>query len=421
MAFAREAGSSHREMEDSRRASGRSPWWIVLGSLLCLIVGNGPVMQFTFGVFLGPILAEFGSDRGTLSVALFAGLCLTGICTPLVGRLIDRFGIRRVTLPAIVVFAICIASLGWFVRSPMTFILLYGLLGIVSSGQAPLPYARAVALAFNARRGLALGIAMAGVGLGSALLPLLAQALITEYGWRVAYQLIGVLVFIIAFPSMALLVGRGEGEGPEGPQQLPGDTASTAARTHEFWILAIAFFFVAMAASGMMAHLIPLLGDRGITPKVAALTVSISGIALIAGRLIAGYLLDRLFAPRVAMIFFAAPMVGILILIGGGEIAWMLMAAVLVGLGLGAEVDLIAFLISRYFGMRSFGEIYGYLFAAFMIGGGAGPFAMGGAYTLFGSYTPALWAFVAALLAACLLVIQLGPYRFGVMDKQPAH
>jgi MFS family permease len=262
---------------------------------------------------------------------------------------------------------------------------------------------------------------MAGVGLGSALLPMLAQALIAEYGWRAAYQIIGVLVFVIAFPSMAFLVGAREAEASDGPRQAPGLTASDALRTGAFWILAVSFLFVAMAASGMMAHLVPLLGDRGVKPGLATLTVSMSGIALIVGRLIAGYLLDRLFAPRVAMMFFAAPLIGILILIAGGGIGWMLAAAVLVGLGLGAEVDLIAYLISRYFGLRSFGEIYGYLFAAFMMGGGAGPFVMGSSYTLFADYTPALCLFVIALLAACLLVLRLGAYQFGTSAERPAH
>ena len=171
--------------QTARNPAGiRNPWWIVLGSVLGLTVGNGPVMQFSFGVFVKPLTAQFASDRATISAALSVGLLLTGLCTPIVGRLVDRFGVRAITLPAIALFAIATAALGFIPDSATAFLVVYAIMGIFAAGQTPLPYARAVAGAFDNRRGLALGVTMAGVGLGTVLLPMFAQTMIGLVGWR---------------------------------------------------------------------------------------------------------------------------------------------------------------------------------------------------------------------------------------------
>jgi MFS family permease len=137
-----------------------------------------------------------------------------------------------------------------------------------------------------------------------------------------------------------------------------------------------------------------------------------AGIALTAGRLLAGYLLDRIHAPHDAAIFFLKPLAGIAILLAGFAPQYAVAAIVLIGMGLGVEVDLIAFLLSRYLGMKSFGEIYGYLFAIFMFGSGVGPYLMGMAFDVAGSYQPALIGLGLALMVACVLLLRLGSYRF---------
>jgi predicted MFS family arabinose efflux permease len=394
----------------------------VLGAVLGLIVGNGPVMQFTFGVFLKPIADEFGADRGTISSAILVGLCLTGVMTPVAGRLIDRYGIRTITLPAVALFAGGTALLG-MASSPFVFIALYGLLGVVAAGQTPLPYAKAVSSAFDERRGLALGVSMAGVGLGTALLPQIAQALVTNFGWRAAYAGLGCVVFLVAFPAVALLIREPGREMREARRlEMPGMTAAEALRSRDFWTLAVAFFFVALAAAGVIAHVVPLLTDRGVPAQTATGAISAAGIALIFGRLLAGYALDRIFAPYVAFVFFFSPLVGIALLYFVAHAPLAILAAVLVGVGLGAEVDLIAFLLSRYLGMKSFGEIYGYLFAVFMLGSGSGPFLMGVTYQATGSYNTGLIVLGAGLILASLLVLRLGRYRYGgepVADDTP--
>src|SRR5262245_2054823 len=234
-------------------AALKNPWWVVFGSVLGLLVGNGPIMQFTFGVLLKPIGEEFGWDRGTVSAALVVGLCLTGVMTPIIGRLSDRFGIRAVALPAIVIFSLATASLALVPASPTVFAAIYALMGLAAAGQTPLIYAKSISAHFDAKRGFALGIAMSGVGLGAALVPPFAQALIGTVGWRGAYVGLGILTFVLAVPAVALFI-RGPARSTvvsdavvaDVPTtQISGLTGLQAFRTYEFWILAVAFFAVA--------------------------------------------------------------------------------------------------------------------------------------------------------------------------------
>ena len=395
----------------------RNRWWIVVASVMGLLVGNGPVMQFTFGTLLPPITRQFGWSRGLVSSAMVVGLWMTGLATPVVGRLVDRFGIRTVALPAIVVFSLATASVAWVPASPAAFTALYALMGLAAAGQTPLIYAKAISARFDRRRGLALGIAMAGVGLGAALVPQFAQAMIGIAGWRGAYAGLGVLTFVLAFPSVALFVGR-PAAGPRVASKkvssvtMPGLTGLEALRTARFWSLAFSFFIVSGTTGGVISHLVPLMSDRGVSPQIATAMVGIAGTALIGGRLLSGFLLDRIHAPYVAAVFFLTPLMGIVVLLTALRPEGAAVGTVLVGMGLGAEVDLIAFLLSRYLGMRSFGEIYGYFFSIFMLGAGLGPLAMGVSYDKTGSYKLMLVCFAFALALAGLPMLRLGPYVY---------
>jgi MFS family permease len=392
-------------------------WWVVFASVVGLLVGNGPVMQFTIGTLMPPITREFGWGRGLVSSAMVIGLWMTGITMPLLGRLADRFGIRRVALPAIVLFSIATASVAWVPASPAAFTALYALMGLGAASQTPLIYAKAIAARFDRQRGLALGVAMAGVGLGAALVPQFVQKMIGIVGWRGAYVCLGALIFLLAFPAVAFFVGSPVGnqrtdvrKAPSAP--LPGLSGIEALRTTRFWSLAFSFFIVAGTTGGVISHLAPLMSDRGVSPQAATGMVGIAGIALIGGRLLSGFLLDRIHAPYVAAVFFMAPLLGVLLLLTARRPELAVPGTVLVGAGLGAEVDLIAYLLTRYLGMRSFGEIYGYFFSIFLLGSGLGPLAMGVSYDRTGSYRLMLTCFACALALASLPMLRLGPYAY---------
>jgi MFS family permease len=176
-------------------------------------------------------------------------------------------------------------------------------------------------------------------------------------------------------------------------------------------VLVSAFFLMSASVHGCLIHLVPLLTDRGVSPQLAAMATSLFGGALLIGRVGAGYLLDRFFASTVAVTFFCGATLGLVLLWSGASGATAFFAAFCVGLGMGAEGDIIAYLIGRYFGLRSFSEIYGYAFGAFTLGGVVGPLLMGKAFDSTGSYTIGLGIFVVASVVAAGLMTRLGPYR----------
>jgi MFS family permease len=186
--------------------------------------------------------------------------------------------------------------------------------------------------------------------------------------------------------------------------------------------MVLAFFLVGASVHACVLHTAAILTDLGSTAQAAALGSSLVGVALLVGRVGSGYFLDRFFGPRVAIFFFGGVAIGIALLWIGGSREVALVGAFLVGLGMGAEVDIIAYLTSRYFGLRAFGEIYGYAFGAFALAGGVGTFLMGAGFDLTGSYRTPLAGFFAATLVAIVLITRLGPYRYrarGAKDIEP--
>ena len=392
-----------------------SPWWVVLGATLGLTVANGPVVFFTFGLFLGPITAEFGWNRATFSSSLLVGHTLAALAYPFMGRAIDRHGIRRITLTFIPLFALSMAALSLTPPSRAAFIALAGVCGLISTGQAPPAYAKAVSAWFEERRGLALGIAMAGIGVGATLVPQFARWAIDGFGWRAAYVALGALTFVVAFPSVALLIREPQlitKTSHAGPTTQAGLSVGESIRSSTFWLMAIAVLLVVTTINGIVGHLVPMLTDRGLNVGQATATLSAVGLSTIVGRLVAGYLLDRFFAPYVAAGLFLLPLVAISLLTTDAAGAAPVLAAMSLGFGLGAEVDVIGFLVGRYFGLRAYGEVYGYLFAIFTLGTGFGPVLMAVCFDLTRSYDVALTAFAGALVCASILVSRLGPYRF---------
>jgi MFS family permease len=203
----------------------------------------------------------------------------------------------------------------------------------------------------------------------------------------------------------------GRPEMPKPRSQEGGLTFQETWHTGTFWLLVSAFFLISVSFRGYIIHLVPLLTDRGLPAQSAALTMSLAGGAALIGRVGVGYLLDRFFAPYVAVCFFGGFALGIFMLWSGAVGGWVFVAVVLVGLGLGAELDVMPYMASRYFGLRAFGEIYSYTFAVFTLGGVVGPLLMGAGFDAMGSYSLVLAAFGVVALTAAGLMTRLGPYR----------
>jgi MFS family permease len=400
-------------------------WWVVMTAGLGLGLGYAPIIVYSFGIFLKPLLQEFHSSRGNISLAFTLASLAHAITSPLVGRWADRFGARKVILLGSAVFASILVFSLTLPTSLWKLYLFFILLGIAGSGAAPVPYSKIISNWFDKRRGLALGLTMFGLGSGAIIMPSLAQRLIAIFGWRGAYAAIGLLVLVICLPAVGLFLKETPEEigylsdGVIAAQptitkhlSVNGVAWRDARYDYTFWIMVSAFFLMGTSVQGCIVHLVPMLTDRGITPDRAALGSSLLGGAILIGRVVTGYLLDRFFAPRVAMFFFSAPALGIALLWSGAENDAPFLAALLIGLGVGAEVDIIAYLTSRYFGLRAFGEIYGYAFATFVLGSALGPWLMGLGFDHTGSYSPVLVGFLVATLGATLVTLRLGPYRY---------
>ena len=402
-------------------------WWIVLTVALVLFLGPPPIMVFSFGVFLKALSREFHSGRAAISFCFTLHNLAGALCSPLAGRLVDRFGARRVILPSTAIFGTILLSSQLCSGKIWHLYVFYLAVGMIGSGAGPVVYGIVASHWFDRHRGLALGLMMFGLGSGALVMPPLAQRLIAHFGWRIAYATIGAAVLIVSLPVVAtFLKDTPEQMGllPDGIPRARTITASQgqhqgltwhdAWHTGTFWLLLCAFILVSASVQGCFIHMAAMLSDRGSSPETAAVATSVVGAALLIGRVGTGYLLDRFFAPRIAVMIFGAAAVGIALLWATSAIAPAFAAAFFVGLGLGAEVDIIAFLTSRYFGLRSFGVIYGFIFAGFGLAGGVGAYVMGAGFDLRGSYALPLAAFFIATLIAVLLMSRLGPYQYRV-------
>jgi MFS family permease len=398
-------------------------WWVVVATVLGLIVGAGPINVFAFGVFIKPITAELHIGRGLLSSGVTLQAVIGAIVSPFFGALLDRWGARRVMIPGIILYALSVASFMFLRASPLVLMFaIFAVAGLLSPTQGPIPYSTVTAHWFDRQRGLALGIGMAGVGLGVALMPQLAERLITHVGWRLAYVGMAAAVLIFALIPVALFVREPPGMAGSGAAQrdrrqvtrqgLPGTPFAAAVRSGLFWGLGIAFLFDVMAINGTLAHIVPLLRDRGVPLPEAVGALSGAGIALLIGRAGSGWCLDRFRGAYVAIGFFVMPMIGIALLSSrmGGVVPAV--GAMTLGLGIGAEVDLMAFFVSRYFGLRDYAKIYGLMFALFGIGTGIGPALSGFSFDWFHSYLPIFMVYEAMLFVTCAIFVGLGPYPF---------
>ena len=200
--------------------------------------------------------------------------------------------------------------------------------------------------------------------------------------------------------------------GSVNTDHLPGLTLGEALRTYRFWALLISFMLAVLAINGTVTHVVPMLRDRGMAPGDAVKAIQAAGVAIIGGRIISGWFLDRVRGAYVAALFFGLSIAGMAVLASGATGGTALAGAMLCGAGIGAEIDIMGFMLSRYFGLKNYGKIYGIVFAAFNLGTGFGPAISGRAFDAYKSYAPILSVYMAVLAAVILILFTLGDYVF---------
>jgi cyanate permease len=272
-------------------------------------------------------------------------------------------------------------------------------------------YAGAISTWFRERLGLALALVMAGTGLGAIIFPYLSERLITGPGWRPAYLILGALVVVVGLPlNLRYLAEREPGGRHSQDVSRSGLTWQQGLRTRPFWIIVIVQFAGSVAMNGAITQMVALLTDRGISGRSAALSASMMGASSLVARLAVGWLLDRFSGARVAFTVTVAAAAGIILLGRLVTVPVACLAAALIGIGLGGEADTTPYLLSRYYGLRSFSTLYGFTWTFYAIAGATGPVIMGRAYDVTGSYTSLLTVLAIALAGVACLMLLLPAY-----------
>lgn len=400
--------------------------WLVL---LAAMVGNGlgfvALPFYTIGA-LAPHLAD---EFGWKFAEIMAGVPIVSVVvltlSPFIGRLSDQIGVRRVALTSLLLYGVAFMLFAVNRGSLWIYYANWVLLGVAGSGTLPLCWTRAVNNWFDANKGIALGITMMGTGLFGTLAKLTVATVLLRWDWQTCYLVIGLAPILIAFPIG--LIGfhdrgaRSEAVGGE-RTEAEGWDYRRILRSWRFWVIGIAFMLVSFALGGPMPHLENILFDKGFPRTDAAAIVAAFGLSVIVGRVAGGFLIDRFWAPFVAVVLFLLPALGLGLFIAGGQSAALAyLMIVLFGLGTGIEYDLMSFLIARYFGMRNYGSAFGTLYLMFGIGAGGGPVLFGWAYDVQGHYATILQASVALLIIPGAMLLTLGRYTYPVTHKPQRH
>lgn len=395
-------------------------WFVALACGIGMGCGIASVLTSTFQVFLGPLQAEFGWTRPQLFGALTVTLLVVTACAPFFGVIVDRFGARRLILTGMLLEAAVIASFSMQSASIGTLYARYVALALLAMGTTHVAFARVITVWFDRRRGLALGLMLAGVGLGNMVWPVLTQWAIDTWGWRNAYLLIAAIIAVVGFGVVALMVRESPQAMGLAVDGMPVVDARGAAakpdygmerreafRTSTFWLMLIAFLLIGASVSSVQGHMIPILTSRGVDATTAATVLSVLGGALVVGRVAAGWLMDRFFAPRVAIAFLIGPIVAIALLAAGVTGMWAFVAGTLTGLAVGAEMDVTTYLASRYFGVRHFSAIFAFFYAVYTLGAAFGPLGTAIAADQTGDYSGVLMVHAGLLVLGAILLALL--------------
>ena len=384
-------------------------WSVVVACLVGLAFSMGPVYFQTFGLFVKPIAAEFGWGRTQLSAAVSMAAMAAAFVSPAFGRAVDRHGARKVALASTIGFSIALAALFWLPSRYPVYLAMAASLGAVATGCSMISYMSVLPRWFNARLGTAFAFAITGLGIGQFVMPLYANALIQTWGWRLAYAVMGLTILAITVPNALLLLKdrpdrNGEGGGAVRATE-GGVSYRDALATPVFWRLACLFLLITVATTACMVHVVPMLTDRGLSATEAAAAAALMGVAALAARFVVGVLLDHVAVGLIGGVTFAGGAAGVLLILSGAPGVPLTLGVLLLGAALGAEGDLMPYVVRRVFGLRDYSAIYGSLFVAFTVGLVIGPLLLGLAFDALGNYAMGLK--VAAALAGVSALLWL--------------
>lgn len=404
----------------------RANWTLVLAAATGFSFMS--IMTTAMGAFITPLVKEFGWSRTLVSAGLPIAGVFSVLLSPLVGMFIDRRGPRRLALPGLLLLMVSTSSFGLANGSVAQWIGLWIFAAFVSLMVTVNVWTSAVAHAFTAGRGLAMGLTLAGTALAQAVTPVLATYLIEYFGWRAAFPIMAVGWGGIAFVLCLLFFrspadSRGSGAtrgGSANTSSLPGLTVAEAWRDPGLWRIAISTFLLMVLTIGLLIHQIPILIEAGVTPEHAAWLAGAGGLAGILGKMVTGVLVDRFRANWVGGITLGFTAFAFLLLMDGVRTPTLIVVAMLInGYSAGTKLQICSYLTSRYAGLRNFGTIYGFIGSLVSLGSALGPLLAGIVYDRTGGYEPFLLAGTVGCLLCGLLILTLPRYPDWGAEESP--
>lgn len=378
----------------------------------------GFIIYGSYGVFFAPLLDEFGWTRAAISGALSLFMIMWGFFCIIVGSLNDRFG-PQLTLTSCGL----IWGLGCFLLSRVTAIwqlyLYYGVLVSLGMSSVDVLPLTTTARWFVKRRGMMTGIVKGGAGLGIMVAPLLANWLISGYGWRLAFLALGVIavVFSVAIaqvlkrdPAKMGLLPYGQEAPPEiGKTESEGLSLRPALCTRRFWMLCVVYLVIAFCCDAILIHIVQYTRDMGFSAASAAGVLSTLGGASIAGRFLCGTACDKAGVKRMILACFALLIIAFIWLLMSREL-WMLYLFALVdGFAHGGLFTLISPWVANLFGLKAHGAILGTASFIGYAGGALGPLFFGFVFDVTGSYRLALTVGTVLCVSAIILSLFIRP------------
>ncbi|MGF6875139.1 MFS transporter [Paraburkholderia sp. MM5477-R1] len=397
-----------------------SPWRYVIAGFFALVFGVN-IVPVMFNLLGAPLTAEFGWTRPQISTGLAVFTFCDGLSMLAVGALVDRKGIKSV-VPMAFAFGGGLILLAFTPPQIEWMYVLCAIIGFGAGAVAPTVYSIVITAWFDAKRGLALGILNVGLGLCGTLIPFFLSYLLKNGGWRGAVITVGGISMALSLINLVFVLRmpagwEGERRNARSHGKLARASLWTLAKSKHLWLIALSIFFVSAATYGLLSQMVLVTVDKGIVMSVALTALSTISLSSVCSRIVVGALLDRVFAPFLAAAIFVFTAAGVTLLNHTNDVWGIYLAALLVGVGLGAEGDIAAYILSRYVPKASYGRAFGLVMFLFAQGGGLGVFVLGKSYGALGSYTAALYLIVALVLVAALLIAVVGPYKYSV-DQQ---
>jgi MFS family permease len=404
------------EREFSYRSTG-----VLVASVVGVSLAPSVLIFNTFALFMQPLQNEFVWNRTKISSLVTILALAVALGSPTKGYLFDRWGIRPLILPLTLILGVVTAALALAHGDSMLIYLLFCVIGLLTPGNVP--FGKIVAEWFHRKRGVAYGILGFGYVISAPAAQQLARYLIDKVGWRNTFAFYGGLEILVALPLLFFLLrnpakGSQAGASPAettAAHALPGATLSEAWHSREYWLVIGNLVLGLFVYVGLTTHGIAILTEKGMSREAATTALSALAIGGMLAQPLLGYLMDRFDTPRVVVPFALAAPIGLALIQTSTDYARLVAGFAIIGLGAGGEVSTTQYLVSRYFGLRYFSVIYGSIQPFILIlAVGLGSYVLGFYYDKSGSYLLDFRMMDVALVAATVLLLLLGPYRFPV-------